>query len=44
MSLGFGDDWVWQFRKVDDNIQVVRRNVRFFADRGSPESKAVDLA
>jgi hypothetical protein len=44
MSLGFGDDWVWQFRKVDDSIQVVRRNVRFFADKGSPESKAVDLA
>jgi len=44
MSLGFGDDWVWQFRKVDDNIHVVRRNVRFFADKGSPEEKAVDLA
>jgi hypothetical protein len=44
MSLGFGNDWVWQFRKVDDNIQVVRKNVRFFADKGSPEEKAVDLA
>jgi len=44
MSLGFGDDWVWQFRKVDDTIQVVRRNVRFFAAKGSPEEKAVDLA
>ena len=44
MSLGFGDDWVWQFRKVDTAIQVVRRNVRFFAAKGSPEAKAVDLA
>ena len=44
MSWGDGDDWVWQFRKVDDNIQVVRKNVRFFADKGSPEEKAVDLA
>jgi len=44
MSLGFGDDWVWQFRKVDENIQIVRKNVRFFADKGSPEAKAVDLA
>lgn len=44
MSLGFGDDWVWQFRKVDDTLQVVRRNVRFFAAKGSPEAKAVDLA
>ena len=44
MSLGFGDDWVWQFRKVNDAIQVIRRNVRFFAAKGSPEQKAVDLA
>ena len=44
MSWGFGDDWVWQFRKVDDAIHVVRKNVRFFADKGSPEERAVDLA
>jgi hypothetical protein len=44
MSWSDGDDWVWQFRKVDDNIQIVRRNVRFFADKGSPEEKAVELA
>lgn len=44
MSWGFGDDWLWQFRKVDDRIQVVRRNVRFTAKKGSPEERAVDLA
>ena len=44
MTLGFGDDWLWQFRKVDDNIQIVRRNVRFRAAHGSPEEKAVKLA
>ena len=44
MSWGFGDDWVWQFRKVDDNIHIVRRNVRFTATKGSPEEKAVKLA
>jgi hypothetical protein len=44
MSWGDGDDWIWQFRRVDDTIQVVRRNVRFFADKGSPEERAVDLA
>ncbi len=44
LSLGFGDDWIWVFRKVDDTIHVVRKNVRFFADKGSPEQKAVDLA
>jgi hypothetical protein len=44
MSWGFGDDWLWQFRKVDDSIFVVRRNVRFTAAKGSPEEKAVGLA
>lgn len=44
MTWGFGDDWLWQFRKVDDNIQVVRRNVRFRAAEGSPEQRAVELA
>ena len=44
MSWGFGDDWLWQFRKVDEKIQVVRRNVRFTAARGSPEERAVRLA
>ncbi|MFM7519708.1 MAG: zinc-dependent metalloprotease [Planctomycetota bacterium] len=44
VSWGDGDDWIWQLRKVDDAIQIVRRNVRFFADRGSPEEKAVELA
>ncbi len=44
MSWGFGDDWVWQFRKVDDTIRIVRRNVRFTANKGSPEDKAVSLA
>lgn len=44
MSWGTGDDWVWQFRKVDDDIHVVRRNVRFMANKGSPEERAVELA
>ncbi|HEX5445909.1 MAG TPA: DUF5118 domain-containing protein, partial [Pirellulales bacterium] len=44
MSWGFGDDWLWQFRKVDESIQIVRRNVRFRAAKGSPEEKAVRLA
>jgi hypothetical protein len=44
MTWGFGDDSLWQFRKVEDNIQIVRRNVRFRASRGTPEEKAVKLA
>ncbi len=44
MSWNFGDDWIWQFRKEDDSIQVIRRNVRFTAAKGSPEERAVKLA
>jgi Met-zincin/Domain of unknown function (DUF5117) len=44
MSWGFGDDWIWQFRKVDDRIHLVRRNVRFTASKSDPQAKAIDLA
>jgi len=44
MSWGFGDDWVWKFRKIGKRIQVVRKNVRFRASKGSPEESAVKNA
>lgn len=44
MSWGFGDDWLWTFRKVDDDIHVIRRNIRFRAAKGSPEEKAVKFS
>jgi hypothetical protein len=44
MSWGFGDDWIWQFRKSDDRIHIVRRNVRFTAAKGDPQERAVNLA
>ncbi len=44
MSWGFGDDWIWQFRKSDDRIHVVRRNVRFKAKKDDPQQRAVGLA
>jgi hypothetical protein len=44
MSWNFGNDWVWQFRKTDDRIQIVRRNVRFRAAKGTPQEKAVHFA
>jgi hypothetical protein len=43
-SWGFGDDAVWQFRKAGENIQLVRRNVRFTAEKGSPTERAVGVA
>jgi hypothetical protein len=44
MTWGFGDDWVWQFRKIGSNVHVIRKNVRFKADANSPESRAVRAA
>jgi hypothetical protein len=44
VSWGDGDDWVWAFHKADDKLQVIRKNVRFFAKKGSPEEAAVDNA
>jgi hypothetical protein len=39
-----GDDWVWKFRKIDDRVHVIRRNVRFRAEAGFPEEGAVATA
>ncbi len=44
MSWGFGDDWVWQVRKIGESVHIVRKNVRFKANANSPESKAVAAA
>ncbi|MFN0195158.1 MAG: zinc-dependent metalloprotease [Planctomycetaceae bacterium] len=44
MSWGFGDDVLWSFNKSGEKIHVVRRNVRFQAAAGTPESNAVKLA
>ncbi len=44
VSWGDGDDWIWSFHKADDKLQVIRKNVRFFAKKGSPEEAAVTNA
>jgi Met-zincin/Domain of unknown function (DUF5117) len=44
MSWGFGDDVIWSFAKSGEKLQVLRRNVRFRANPGSPEANAVKLA
>ena len=43
-TTGAGDDWVWQFRKVGDNVHIIRKNVRFKANANSPEARAVASA
>ncbi|MDG2383847.1 MAG: zinc-dependent metalloprotease [Pirellulaceae bacterium] len=45
MSWNIGDDnWVWSFRKVDDRVHVIRKNVRFRAAKNTPEATAVKNA
>ncbi|MBI4663372.1 MAG: zinc-dependent metalloprotease [Verrucomicrobia bacterium] len=39
--LNFGDEWILVFRRVDDKIQVLRRNIHYQAPRGTPLEKAV---
>ncbi|MDG3006069.1 zinc-dependent metalloprotease [Paludisphaera mucosa] len=39
--LNFGDEWVLSFRRIDDKLQLVRRNVHFTAASGTPLEKAV---
>ncbi|MDR3196420.1 MAG: zinc-dependent metalloprotease [Planctomycetaceae bacterium] len=39
-----GDDKLWQFRKAGDRIHIVRRNIKFTANPGTPEESAVDIA
>ena len=43
-SWNFGDDWIWKFRKVDDRVHVIRKNVCFRANKGHPEFAAVQNA
>jgi hypothetical protein len=40
-GMSWGDDGVWKFRKVDNRVHVIRKNVRFKAKAGTPEATAV---
>lgn len=44
MSWGFGDDVIWSFKKTDEKLFILQRNVRFRAKANSPEAAAVELA
>ncbi len=39
--LNFGDEWVMSFKRVDDKVQVIRRNIHFEAPKGSSLARAV---
>ncbi len=42
-SIGFGDDMIWRFRKVEDRVQLVRRNYRYRAN-GGPDAESLRVA
>ncbi len=39
--LNFGDEWVIAFRRVGENLQLLRKNIHFTAPSGTPLDKAV---
>ena len=41
MPLNFGDEWVLSFRRIDDHLQLIRKNIHFTAPPGSPLDKSV---
>lgn len=42
-SIAYGNDMIWRFRKVEDRVQLVRRNYRYRADDG-PDKEALRVA
>ena len=43
-TLNFGNQWLISFRRAGDRLLVVRRNVRFRAEAGSPQADAVKVS
>ncbi len=43
-TLNFGDQWLISFHRAGERILVIRRNVRFRAETGSPQADAVRLS
>jgi len=39
--LNFGDEWILVFRRVGDDIHLLRRNIHYEAPKGTPLEKAV---
>ncbi|HTU24096.1 MAG TPA: zinc-dependent metalloprotease [Pirellulales bacterium] len=43
-TLNFGDQWLISFRRAADRVLVIRRNIRFKADEGSPQAEALKVS
>jgi hypothetical protein len=42
VPLNFGDEWVIQFHRAGEKVQLVRKNIHYEAPKGSPLEKAVE--
>ena len=42
--LNFGDQWLITFHRAGERLLVIRRNVRFRAESGSPQADAVKVS
>ncbi len=43
-TLNFGDQWLITLHRAGDRLLVVRRNVRFQAEAGSPQADSVKVS
>ena len=43
-TLNFGDQWLISFHRAADRLLVIRHNVRFRAEAGSPQADAVKVS
>ena len=43
-TLNFGDQWLISFHRAGDRLLVIRHNVRFRAEAGSPQADAVKVS
>ncbi len=43
-TLNFGDQWIISFRRAADRVLVIRRNIKFKADEGSPQADALKVS
>ncbi|HEY6563301.1 MAG TPA: DUF5117 domain-containing protein, partial [Pirellulaceae bacterium] len=40
--MNFGEEWIITFKRVENNVQLIRKNVHYEAPEGSPLKKAVE--
>jgi hypothetical protein len=41
VPLNFGDEWVLSFRRIDDRLQIIRKNIHYTAPSNTPLDRSV---